>query len=383
MKTKRDFIITSLQSWDMPIGGNAKDIAIEMSRHNRVLYVNPYYEKAYAQDGLLRQINNSLWVANIPISMWSVNFLPDGILFDYANRRNNRKKFDEVSKLIKKLHFQNYILFIDNDIYRSQYAKEYLSPSLSIYYRRDNLQPIEYWKRHIARLEPLLIKKCDVTLCNSEELMEYPASFHVPVKMVGQGVYLEAYNPQKSYTIPQDIASIPTPRIGYIGAILSTRLDAALIFQLAQKHPSYSFILVGEADDGFRTHPLQQLPNIYFLGQKELAEVPTYLYSMDICINPQVVNEVTIGNYPRKIDEYLAMGKPIVGTSTRTMQHIFSEYVHLAQNVTEFSEKLQVALAECNNVPLKEQRIAFAHTHSWTNSVQKIYHAIEKIEKTK
>ena len=35
----RDFIITGLQSWDIPIGSNAIDIAKEMAVENRVLYV--------------------------------------------------------------------------------------------------------------------------------------------------------------------------------------------------------------------------------------------------------------------------------------------------------------------------------------------------------
>ena len=39
MKNK-DIIITGLQSWDIPIGSNAIDIAKEMSLTNRVLYVN-------------------------------------------------------------------------------------------------------------------------------------------------------------------------------------------------------------------------------------------------------------------------------------------------------------------------------------------------------
>lgn len=377
----RDLIITSLQSWDMPIGGNAKDIAIEMSLYNRVLYVNSSVEKNVVKEGLLRQVNNKLWVANISTFMWPVNFLPDGIFFDYANLRNNRMIMGEVQKHLKNLNFNDYILFIDNDIYRSLYAKEYLKPKLSIYYRRDNLQPIDYWKKHANRLEPLIIKKNDITLCNSEELMEYPASFGVPTKMVGQGVSLEAYRPQDTYFIPTDIASIPHPRIGYVGAIISTRLDTELIYHLAQKHPTYSFILVGGADNCFLSHPMQQLPNVYFLGQKKLAEVPIYLKAMDVCFNPQVINEVTNGNYPRKIDEYLAMGKPIVATSTRTMQNIFNQHVHLASNLEEYSRKLQITIAECDNQELQKQRIAFAHSHSWTNSVQKIYDAIASIEK--
>ena len=36
----RDFIFTSLQSWDIPIGSNAIDIAKEIAKDNRVLYVN-------------------------------------------------------------------------------------------------------------------------------------------------------------------------------------------------------------------------------------------------------------------------------------------------------------------------------------------------------
>lgn len=42
---KRDFIITSLQPWDMPIGSNAKDIALEISKQNRVLYINTPLDK--------------------------------------------------------------------------------------------------------------------------------------------------------------------------------------------------------------------------------------------------------------------------------------------------------------------------------------------------
>ena len=36
----RDFIIFGLQPWDIPIGSNCKNMAEEISRHNRVLYVN-------------------------------------------------------------------------------------------------------------------------------------------------------------------------------------------------------------------------------------------------------------------------------------------------------------------------------------------------------
>ena len=35
-----DFIITSLQSWDIEIGSTIKNTAMEISKKNRVLYIN-------------------------------------------------------------------------------------------------------------------------------------------------------------------------------------------------------------------------------------------------------------------------------------------------------------------------------------------------------
>ena len=40
MNTSHNIIITSLQSWDIPIGSNAIDIATELSKQNKVLYIN-------------------------------------------------------------------------------------------------------------------------------------------------------------------------------------------------------------------------------------------------------------------------------------------------------------------------------------------------------
>jgi len=36
----QDIIVTGLQPWDIDIGSNCKNIALEFARHNRVLYVN-------------------------------------------------------------------------------------------------------------------------------------------------------------------------------------------------------------------------------------------------------------------------------------------------------------------------------------------------------
>lgn len=395
---KRDFIITGLQPWDVPIGSNAKDIALEISKQNRVLYINtpldkknflkernsdsPDYLQRYnvvkGKAPVLRQISASLWVMDYPFTIWPGNFLPDGKLFDWVNRLNNRRMYQFVKKIIKKIGFNNYLLFIDNDIYRSFYAAEYLKPTFSIYYRRDNMTSA-FWRKHAPRLEPKLCQKSDLVTANSLQLAEAVHSYNQHSYDIGQGVDLSNYNINNNYPFPKDMVNIPHPIIGYVGWITSLRLDADLLYQVASRCPQYSFVMVGSEDDFFKKHSLHSLNNVYFLGQKKQIDTISYMAHFDVCMNPQLINKITIGNYPRKVDEYLALGKPVVATRTDTMQ-IFEGFVWNCIGKEEYLYAIGKALSETNDYDKQQKRIAFAHTHNWSNSVNKLYKAI--IEKT-
>lgn len=385
----RDFIITSLQPWDIPIGSNAKDIALEISKHNRVLYINTPLDKinilkanGSAPDYLqrrdvikgktttLRQVSPSLWVLDYPFSVWPVNFLPDGKLFDWINRLNNKRMYHFVRKVIKEIGFSNYFLFIDNDIYRSFYATEYLNPALSIYYRRDNMTSA-YWRKHAPRLEPQLCKKSDLVVTNSPQLAQAVAPYNTHSHDIGQGVNLSNYDYKRKYPLPKDMEKIPRPIIGYMGWITSRRLDAELLYQIAQRCPQYSFVMVGGEDDFFNRHALHSLGNVYFLGQKQQAETIPYMAHFDVCMNPQLINNITIGNYPRKVDEYLALGKPVIATRTKTME-IFSGYVWNCLGADEYIQAINEAL-KSNSMDTIRKRTEFAHTHTWENSISKLY----------
>ena len=37
----KDIIVMGIQAWDIEIGSNCKNIAVEFAKNNRVLYVNP------------------------------------------------------------------------------------------------------------------------------------------------------------------------------------------------------------------------------------------------------------------------------------------------------------------------------------------------------
>lgn len=379
----KDFVITSLQSWDSAFGGNAKDIAIELSKQHRVIYINtnpiPKRKKS-----VLHHLKPNLYVLDCSFTLLRVNGLPDGIVFDIANLYNNFRIFKLVNIFLRKLHFHDVILFCDNDVYRSFYARRFLKASLYIYYRRDNLHPIPYWKRHIKRLEPAIIEKSDLILSNSAELAEYAVRYRPKsyIHDIGQGVDLSAYQANMSYPLPEDCKGLTHPIIGYMGAVSSIRLDIELLYYLATNRPQYSFLFVGKRDDTFIHHLIGTLPNVYFTGLRPMDKMPAYTQAMDVCLNPQLINDVTIGNYPRKIDEYLAMGKPVVATLTRTMK-TFKDYVYLCTSHEEYLKAIDNAVINTASEELRNKRIAFAQTHSWGHCINRIYKIIEDYENSK
>jgi glycosyltransferase involved in cell wall biosynthesis len=163
--------------------------------------------------------------------------------------------------------------------------------------------------------------------------------------------------------------------IGYTGVLFTLRLDLDLIRFLAKKYPAWNFVLIGPEDEDFKTSDLHKLNNMHFPGSKPPDQLPGYINRFDVAINPQKLNELTVGNYPRKIDEYLAMGKPVVAIKTETMS-LFAGHTYLATNEEEFGKMIEKALSE-NTVEKEREREEFAHDHSWENNVKKIYSAME------
>ena len=109
--------------------------------------------------------------------------------------------------------------------------------------------------------------------------------------------------------LPGDLAALPTPRIGFIGAISGYKLDFPLLRKIAMAHPEWSVILigkVGEGDPWTDVADLRSIPNIHFFGPRPYALLPGYLKGFDVAILPSAINEYTAGMFPMKFFEYLA-----------------------------------------------------------------------------
>jgi hypothetical protein len=396
----QNFIFVGNQPWDYPIGSNCKNIAEVIAKDNTVLYVNRPLDRitklrneAKDKDFINRRmsvlrgksdpityIKDGLYILDPAVLMESINWLPVGAIYDWALKYINRKLFTEIQKAASKMNFKDYYFFNDSEMFQGLMAPELLNSKLNIYYLRDNLTSTRYFKKHGLRLEPKLLKKYDLALANSLYLKDYCLKHNPKSYYVGQGCDLSIFNSEINRAEPAEFADIPYPRIGYIGSLLRLRLDLKLLEDLAASRKDWSFVFVGPEDEHFQSSILHQMENVYFLGPKKPEELGQYLAAFDLAMNPQKLNEMTIGNYPRKIDEYLAMGKPTLGTPTRAMES-FEDHVYLADGAKAYEEAIVLALAEDNDEK-QAKRISFAQSHSWENSVSEIYKAIKQNERT-
>jgi glycosyltransferase involved in cell wall biosynthesis len=390
-----DIVIVGLQAWYTEIGSNCKSIAEELSRNHRVLYVNiPLDRRTAARDSANPNIRKHLDVVRkkdpedmirIGPKLWnyyphrmleSANWLPWTWLFKRFCRINGKRLAADIRRATAMLGFRDYALFNDNDIFRSFYLKDFLNPSAYVYYCRDNLLGVPYWKKHGRTIEPLHIAKADIGAANSIYLANYLRKYNPNSHYIGQGCNIALFDPAFPRPVPSDMPASPAPVIGYVGAIIDLRIDNEILLHIAKTRPDWNIVLVGPEDGFFKASALHLLPNVYFLGRKEINDLPAYIARFNVCINPQLINEITIGNYPLKVDEYLAMGKPVVATRTETME-IFGDCIYLADKPEDYPGLIGRALAE--DIPaLAQKRMELARTHTWTASVDKLYSLIEK-----
>ena len=391
-----DFIFVSLQRINTNRSSTSTSLAQELAKSHRVLYVNPPIDrKTWLQPSsdpfieahkiLIKENKAGLVTDHHQLSVLtpskiieSINWIPFTSVFSIFNRINNQTFASEIKDAVKKLKFKDITLVIDKDMFRSFYLKELLKPKYTIYLDRDYTLGFDYWKRHGVKLEPLLMSKCDAVVCNSLDFTKKNLRYNPNSFYISNGANLDLFNAEKVYEQPEELALFERPIIGYVGALTASRLDVDLISGLAKNIKKGTVVLIGPEDEAFQQSDLHQLKNVQFIATKKTEEVPAFVNSFDVCINPQVLNEITIGNFPLKIVEYLAMGKPIVATKTNTMGEVFAAHTYLATGVDEFSEKIDQAIKEDNQI-LRKARINFSQNFSWEKITNNLLSVIGRL----
>ena len=214
--------------------------------------------------------------------------------------------------------------------------------------------------------EKQLISRADQVFIHSKALWEKKGHLNPHSMMVPNGVDYKAYATQAEE--PGDLAPIPRPRIGYVGRV-KKQLDFRLMKVLAERHASWSFVFVGPhealGDQAGIVKELSERKNVYMLGGKPVNALPAYTQHLDVCVMCYEMNDYTKFIYPLKLHEYLAAGRPVVGSPISSLEE-FRGTIALAESAEEWSEALREALTpESRGSRRVEARRAVAKRYDW------------------
>ena len=189
-----------------------------------------------------------------------------------------------------------------------------LGESLSVYYCTDEWSGFSHLGLEpVAVMEQALCAKADVVFTTSRPLLERKSAYNRETHLASHGVdhahFATALNAGTG--IPEDIASLPRPILGFFG-LIENWIDLDLLRYLARERPLWSIVLIGKS--AVDVTSLKAHPNIHLLGRRPYRDLPGYARAFDVGICPFVSNELTRNINPIKLREYLSAGLPVVAS---------------------------------------------------------------------
>ena len=215
-------------------------------------------------------------------------------------------------------------------------------------------------------LEQELIRRVDAVVVVSEKLYAAKRHLHPHTYLVPNGVDYGAYSAAlEDAHSPDDLARIPAPRLVYSG-LIGDRLDLEMLAELARTRPDWSLVLLGEARLAIQQaqwDALCRLPNVHYLGQKPVQQVPYYLKGCQVGMMPYLQNRESEHISPLKLYDYLAAGLPVASMDIPAVRE-FRAAIHVAAEPAAFAGAVAGALAD--TAPARRaQRRALAAQHTW------------------
>lgn len=213
-------------------------------------------------------------------------------------------------------------------------------------------------------------KNSNLLLCTSENLFkDIKQKYSNKAHLFRNAVDFDLFK-FRDYTIPIDIKNNKSI-IYYHGCLTPQWVDYKLIKHIAKELSDFNFVFIGLHQGEFIN-----LLNIFYLGHKNIKELPIYLSYADVCILPFLKNEISNFADPVKIYEYFAQGKPVVSTSLPELKR-FQDMIYFADTPEEFISQIKKAL-NADTQEKKYKRIQYAEENDWNNRVDTLIELIER-----
>lgn len=275
-----------------------------------------------------------------------------------------------VKRALKKLKMEDSV-FVNayNSIYGNQLLQKF-NEKLHLFYCYDGPDSRRYGER-AEKADNELAEKADGLIVTSDYLADSMRHLSPEVTVVKNGVDFGMFNTETK----KKPGSAKRKKVGYIGSI-DHRFDLETVEYSVQKLTDYDFEFVGDQMNKSVADQLAKYPNVKFHAPVQASEVPAMLKECDVALIPYLCNEYTKNIYPLKINEYLAVGVPVVLTSFASLPD-FEGMVSFAKNKEEFCQAI-VDEIENDSIQKIKLRNEFAEKTSWENRAVQFENAIEK-----
>jgi len=250
--------------------------------------------------------------------------------------------------------------------------------STIVYDCMDELSLFKGAPAELIEHERYLVANADVVFTGGKSLYETKARLHSNVhcypSSVDQAHFEKALN---GIALPDDIATIPAPIVGYFG-VIDERLDLALLQDIAKLRPDVSFVMIGPLAK-IEAHELPVAPNIHYLGMKDYEQLPNYIKAFDLAMMPFALNDATKFISPTKTLEYMAAHKPIASTAIKDVVRDYSHCVSVIHNVDDFDKAIADATDEIPDPFLNYEYKLILQKTSWDSTVLSMMEQIKAI----
>ena len=336
---------------------------------------NGTVDKAEFQNSLVQQVDENLYVLRYPLWTPVSGRLP----LRWVTRTLRARILRHT---LQQLGMSNPIVWYSQPSMHDL-VHEIPTPKLAIYHVVDEYSAYSGQSAHHSQreqqLEAQMFKLVDAVVVVSQKLFETKSVHHPHTYLVPNGVDFDAYaQALTAPELPADLAGIPSPRIGYSG-LIGDRLNLPMLYELAVAHPAWSLVLIGEARLTEQANiwvSLLGLPNVHYLGEKPVAQVPHYLKGFDVGMMPYQQNREAEYISPLKLYDYLAAGAAVASVEIPAIES-FRGCIHIAQHAGDFGQAVAAALADGGAEAVAARR-AVAAQHTWDARVQQLGGMIEQ-----
>lgn len=175
-------------------------------------------------------------------------------------------------------------------------------------------------------------------------------------------------------TIPAELARLPRPVFGYIGAV-DERIDWLALRALATDQPKGSVVIIGPV----LAPDLPSMPaNLHILGARPYNDLPAWLKGFDVALIPFRITELVAHVSPTKTPEYLAAGRMVVSTAVPDVKADWGDVVKVTQTPAQFAEACAAAIADPTS-PEALSELTTKRARTWEQIAAEMEQALEEI----